>query len=53
MVKKQIVLEENTRISFNKARAGIIKENPKIIRLTDDLAVKMLCNKYLGGIENG
>ena len=53
MVKKQIVLEEDTRISFNKARARLLKTNPKIVRLTDDLAVKMLCNKYLGGIENG
>ena len=49
MSKKQIVLEEDTRISFNKARAEMIKNNPKIIRLTDDLTVKLLCNKYLEG----
>ncbi len=47
MSKKQIVLEEATRISFNRVRAAIIRDDPKIIRLTDDLAIKLLCNKYL------
>ncbi len=49
MVKKQIVLEEDTRISFNQVKAKIIKDNPKIIKLTDNIIVKMLCKKYLGG----
>ena len=52
MAKKQLVLEEDTRVTFNKARAKIMKAKPEIIRLTDDLAVKILCNKYLGG-KNG
>ncbi len=49
MSKKNIVLEEDTRITYNKARAKILEEDPEIIRLTDDLAVKILSNKLLGG----
>ena len=49
MSKKQIVLEEDTRILFNSSMAEIMKSNPKIKRLTDDLTVKILCKKYLEG----
>lgn len=52
MARKQVVLEEDTRVFFNRSRAEIIKANPKIVRLTDDLAIKILCNKYLEG-KNG
>ena len=49
MSKKGIILEEDTRISFNKVRAELLKQNPEIIRLTDDLDVKMVCDKSLQG----
>ncbi len=44
MAKKQLVLEEDTRVTFNKAMAKIMKDKPEIIRLTDDFAVKIFGN---------
>lgn len=49
MARKHIVIEEVTRILFNKVRAKIIKADPKRKRLTDNLTVNLLCKKYMGG----
>ena len=51
MAKKNIILEENTRILYNRARSRLLKEMPKIKRLTDDLAINIIIKKYLGCIK--
>lgn len=44
---KHIVLSEESRILFNKVRAKILHKNPKVNRLTDDLALQYSFKKYL------
>lgn len=48
MAKKNIILNEDTRILYNEARSKILKKEPYIKRLTDDIAFKIVLKKYLG-----
>jgi len=50
MAKKNIILEEPTRLLFNKARSRLLKEEPQIQRLTDDIAIRKILTKFLGGV---
>lgn len=53
MVLKNIILKEETRILYNVVCADILAKNPKIKRLTDDLAIRLILKKYLEVFKNG
>lgn len=49
MALKHITLQEPTLILWNKARSRIISAMPKMKSMTDDLALREILKKYLGG----
>lgn len=52
MSRKMIVLNEETRVLFNKAKANIIKANPTKSKFNDDVIIRIVLKKYLG-VKNG
>lgn len=49
MAEKHIVIKENARILFNRAKGKVLSTNPMIKKMTDEAAIIYILNKYLGG----